>query len=452
MYIFARGHTILLLVGDFLSFAGALVLTLLVRHQLIPSEEGVDFHLEPFIFLFVIWMLVLLIAGLYDLHLTLTRKSISARVFHVQFVNILIAALFFLMLSFDIETKINLVIYLIISTVLLVFWRLYIFRLLATDKPINVLVIGDSKEVATILQEMASNPFFKNLQVSHFGRDGSETFADFRESLLRFVQSKRSEIIIADMRDEFASMLVRDFYIFSFEDRSVRFFNLSSIYEQLLHRVPPSLIQETWLLENVTSGSPHYAYDLTKRATDIVGSLVLLIPTIIIFPFIALVIKLEDKGSLLYHAERVGRYNMPIHIFKFRTMTGRDSSEEALKSEFLVTRVGSFLRKTRLDELPQLFNILVGDLSFVGPRPEIPTLAHVYAENISYYNIRHNMKPGLSGWAQINDFNVPRAGINIERTIEKLSYDLYYFKHRSFLLDMEILLKTVNTILMRTGM
>jgi lipopolysaccharide/colanic/teichoic acid biosynthesis glycosyltransferase len=244
---------------------------------------------------------------------------------------------------------------------------------------------------------------------------------------------------------------VRDFYTLAFEYKNIRFFNLPTMYEQLHHRIPPSLVEESWLLENVATGSPHYAYDLLKRFIDIIGSVIALIPTIILLPFVATAIYLEDKGSLFYRAERVGRYNRIIHIFKFRTMTGLDNPNQALHTEQHVTKVGSFLRKTRIDELPQLINIFKGDLSFIGPRPEIPTLASVYSENIPYYNMRHLTTPGLSGWAQINNFDVPRGGVDIPRTIDKLSFDLYYLKHRSLALDIEIALKTINTLLMRTG-
>jgi lipopolysaccharide/colanic/teichoic acid biosynthesis glycosyltransferase len=181
------------------------------------------------------------------------------------------------------------------------------------------------------------------------------------------------------------------------------------------------------------------------------GALFLLIPSLLVFPFVALAIYLQDNGPLFYKTARVGQYNKIIYILKFRTMTGMDNPTDALKSELQVTSIGSFLRKTRLDELPQLINIMKGDLSFIGPRPEIPTLVQVYAENIPYYNMRHLTKPGLSGWAQIHNFDVPRGGVDIHRTIDKLSFDLYYLKHRSLLLDIEIALKTVNTLFMRTG-
>ncbi len=132
-------------------------------------------------------------------------------------------------------------------------------------------------------------------------------------------------------------------------------------------------------------------------------------------------------------------------------MTGRDTGNEGLKSVHTVTRLGAQLRRFRLDELPQLINVLKGELSFIGPRPEMPALVAVYEKEIPYYRLRHLIKPGLSGWAQINNFDVPRQGVDVPRTIDKLSFDLYYLKHRSLLLDIEIALKTINTVLSRTG-
>ena len=168
-------------------------------------------------------------------------------------------------------------------------------------------------------------------------------------------------------------------------------------------------------------------------------------------PIVALAIKIEDRGPLLYTTIRVGQYNQPITIYKLRTKNGVDSGAAALQSTLVDTKVGTFLRKTRIDELPQLINVLKGDLSFIGPRPEIPELVSAYANEIPYYNTRHLLKPGLSGWAQINNFDVPRGGVDVPRTIEKLSYDLFYLQRRSLLLDLHIALKTMAAIIMRTG-
>jgi lipopolysaccharide/colanic/teichoic acid biosynthesis glycosyltransferase len=451
MQLFARGNTILLLLGDFVTLGGALLITLLIRYREIPSDEVVSQHLQPFLLLFCFWILVFLIVGLYDRHISLVRKSIPALVLKVQVVNMLIAALFFFTFPVGIEPKTNLVIYLIVSSVLIVLWRLYLYPRITTGKPMRALVIGDSIEATGIAKVFAQSPYFTHVKPYVLSKKDIPDFTEFRASLGAFLAQGETDMVIADMRDEFAVRLSPDFYHFAFEDRNIRFFNLPSIFEELHHRIPPSLIGESWLLENVAAQAPHYAYDMLKRAIDVLGALLLLVPTAIVFPIVALLIRLEDKGPLFYRATRVGQFGHPIHIYKFRTMTGTDSPDAAVASTLTVTKVGALLRKSRLDELPQLMNVLKGDLSFIGPRPEIPTLVDIYSREIPYYNLRHLVKPGLSGWAQINNFDVPRGGVDIPRTIDKLSFDLYYLKHRSFLLDMEIALKTINTLLLRTG-
>jgi lipopolysaccharide/colanic/teichoic acid biosynthesis glycosyltransferase len=170
-----------------------------------------------------------------------------------------------------------------------------------------------------------------------------------------------------------------------------------------------------------------------------------------VLPFVAVAIKREGGGPVFIIQERVGQYNRPIRIIKFRSMTGNDTGESALNSSLRVTKVGSFLRRTRIDELPQLWNVLRGDYSLIGPRPELPALVAEYAEKIPYYNARHLLKPGLSGWAQIYHREHPHHGIDIAETQNKLSYDLYYVKNRSLLLDLQIGLKTIRTILSRSG-
>jgi lipopolysaccharide/colanic/teichoic acid biosynthesis glycosyltransferase len=132
-------------------------------------------------------------------------------------------------------------------------------------------------------------------------------------------------------------------------------------------------------------------------------------------------------------------------------MLFNDHGDPALQKKNRVTALGRILRKTRVDELPQLWNVLVGDLSFIGPRPELPKIAEVYEREIPQYRMRHLIAPGLSGWAQINDADAPRGGADVARTRRKLSFDLYYLKHRSFGLDLAIAFKTFRTLLSFSG-
>lgn len=450
MHKVLRGSTLLLLVGDIAILFGSLVLTLLIRYREFPSEEVINQHLAPFVLLFGIWLLTFLIAGLYDRYVVLARKQIPWLILRAQTINILLAAVFFFFLPFGIEPKTNLIIYLVVSTALVALWRLYVFPLTTTEKSITALVIGDSPEAIGIANVLGKNPYFQNTCVYTIGSADVVSREELRESVFRFVNQKGVDMIIADMRDPFIQFLTKDFYAFVFTGQNIHFFNLPAMYEELHHRVPPSLIGEAWFLENITTDAPHYAYDFLKRTIDVVGALILLIPCTIIFPFVYLVIKLYDGGTIIYKSERIGQYNNPIHIYKFRTMTGMDSGT-TLDTVHTVTSVGKFLRMTRIDELPQLVNVLKGDLSFIGPRPELPARAHVYAREIPHYNMRHLIKPGLSGWAQINNFDVPHREVDVARTHDKLSFDLYYLRHRSLFLDIEIALKTINTLLKRSG-
>ena len=183
---------------------------------------------------------------------------------------------------------------------------------------------------------------------------------------------------------------------------------------------------------------------------DIVIALLLGAVSLILYPFVYTAIKLDDGGSLFFIARRVGRNNKKIKLIKFRSMAV-GSQGGGIEEAPQITRVGSFLRKTRVDELPQLWNVLKGDASLVGPRPETPELVKLYEKEIPYYNVRHLIKPGLSGWAQMYHEEHPHHGPDVEETKRKLSYDLYYIKNRSVLLDLKIALKTLKTLLSRGG-
>ena len=214
------------------------------------------------------------------------------------------------------------------------------------------------------------------------------------------------------------------------------------LYEGIFDRVPLSMVGERWLVENTgTSAVGRLVYDVVKRTLDLVAAIVLGMFTLIISPFVYWAIRLDDKGPLLFIQDRIGKNGRPIRIIKFRSMA--DGTK--------VTRVGRFIRFTRIDELPQLWNVIRGDMSFIGPRPELPTRVSVYEEEIPYYNVRHLIQPGLSGWAQIYHATHPHHILSVNDTRDKLSYDLYYVKHRSFLLDLRIALQTFRALMSSRG-
>ncbi|MBZ9569449.1 sugar transferase, partial [Patescibacteria group bacterium] len=182
-----------------------------------------------------------------------------------------------------------------------------------------------------------------------------------------------------------------------------------------------------------------------KRGFDILFSLFGLLITAILFPFIALAIKIDSPSPMFYSQKRVGKDGKIFTIYKFRTMKAgaeKEGPRWASSDDPRITRVGKVLRAIYIDEFPQFYNILKGDISFVGPRPERPEFVKQLKKKIPYYGVRHLVKPGFTGWAQINY----HYGASVEEAREKLQYDLYYIKNRSFFLDLGIILKTIKII------
>jgi lipopolysaccharide/colanic/teichoic acid biosynthesis glycosyltransferase len=249
------------------------------------------------------------------------------------------------------------------------------------------------------------------------------------------------------MRDRVAESALSHLYNLMFS--GIQFIDLYRIYEEVFDRVPISLVTYNWFLEHI-SLTPELGYGSIKRAFDVVASIILLIVLLPLYPFVALAIYLDSGRPIFYRAERLGEYNRVIHIPKFRTMVRCDTPDETVNTTNKVTRVGAFLRKTRIDEIPQLWSVIKGDLSLIGPRPEVPNIARVYEDKIPYYSMRHLVRPGLSGWAQLYGDHA-HHGIGVDETRDKLSYDLYYLKNRSLIVDIKIALKTLKKIVTRSG-
>ncbi len=448
---FHRRKNSLLFLGDILVMCLALIVTLSIRYRSFPEHDTLIEHLMPFSALFAIWVLVFLIVGLYDESVAFDRKRLPNLVLRTQVINMFLAMCLFFTLPFGIEPKTNLLIYLGVSTAMIVSWRLFLYPKLQPERSLVVLLIGTGVELKSVETILSHSPHFKQVSIEHLDTSIYTDTSVLIKSLEEYINLGKLDMVVADMNDPVMQKLAPFFFNITFNMQAVRFFGLADFYERLVSRLPPSVIRESWMLEHMSIGSPHYAYDFLKRGIDLLGALILLLPCVVIFPIVGAIIYFQDKGAVFYRTIRIGQFNQPIEILKFRTMSGADSGKEALKSTLTITKFGMILRKLRIDELPQLINVLKGELSFIGPRPEMPALAEVYEHEIPYYTLRHMIKPGLSGWAQINNFDVPRSGVDIPRTIDKLSFDLYYLRHRSLALDIEIALKTINTVLSRTG-
>ena len=189
---------------------------------------------------------------------------------------------------------------------------------------------------------------------------------------------------------------------------------------------------------------------LAKRIIDIFSSFILGLITLPIFLLTAIVIKLESPGPIFFKQKRTGQYNIEFDVYKFRSMSSdaeKNGAQWASENDVRVTRVGNFIRKTRIDELPQIINIIKGEMSIVGPRPEREVFIEDLEKEIPYYRFRHAVKPGVTGLAQVS---YP-YGASVEDAIWKHKYDIYYIKHHSAILDFKILLKTIKVVLFGMG-
>ena len=225
---------------------------------------------------------------------------------------------------------------------------------------------------------------------------------------------------------------------------------MASFYEKITGKIPVATIEQIWFLENLSEGSKKF-YEVLKRFFDLVFSLVFLIFSLPIIPLIALLIKLDSPGAVFFRQIRTGKEGNPFWAIKFRTMVDKaetNGPQWATKNDPRVTRLGRFLRKTRIDEIPQLLNVLRGEMSLIGPRPERPEFVEQLQNEIPFYKERLLIKPGLTGWAQVVG---PNYGGSISESLEKLQFDLFYIKNRSLTLDLSILLKTIKTVLSRSG-
>ena len=221
---------------------------------------------------------------------------------------------------------------------------------------------------------------------------------------------------------------------------------LPSWFEKKFHRIPTNVIDNKFqLLDKIKKIEDNYQIRI-KRSGDIIVSLILIILTLPIIILISILIYLEDRGPIFYQQKRTGINGSIIQILKFRSMkidAEKEGIQWAKKSDPRITKIGSIIRALRIDELPQLLCVIKGDMSLIGPRPERPEIEKEKLKKIPYYSSRYIMKPGISGWAQVNY----HYGASVKDTAKKLSYDIYYISHFSFLLDLLILFKTIKIVL-----
>ncbi len=426
----------LLAAGDLLAAYSALLLTLTLRYGQEALGAQWPEHAWPFTAVFFLWIAIFYIVGLYDFDALRSRIELLSRATEgLVAAFVLSMAVFYFTPGVGISPKTNLVIVLAAYAALFLGWRMVTMHLFSRPRfRLRVLFLGGDDEARTLHTVLEANP--------HLGY----TSVGVREELDEASLPECDMIVVARTvqgRADLTARLYRKFF------QSVAIVDLPGFYEKIRHSVPTSALDERWILDNLAHQDASI-YEHAKRLGDLCCGALFALPTLALFPFVALAIWSEDHGPALYRQQRVGKGGRPFMMAKFRTMrvdAEKDGAVFAQEADPRVTKIGRFLRATRLDELPQIWNILRGEMSFVGPRPERPEMEEELSKTIPLFPVRHLVRPGLTGWAQVS---APYAATHDDH-LGKLRHDLYYLKHRSLALDAAILLKTIYSVFKRKG-
>jgi exopolysaccharide biosynthesis polyprenyl glycosylphosphotransferase len=321
--------------------------------------------------------------------------------------------------------------------------RMLIWKLAEHDSR-RVLVYGSQATYETVAGRLATSRLpiclAGHVRLESLLPDVPGAFASLRRlGLFAHCEQVGAEEIVVEVPDAL-SPAEREALLYC-TGMGIRVADLGLFFEREFERVYMSGLRESWFW-GYDPAYAHPVYFAAKRALDITVSLAGLMVFAPLAPFVVFLIKLQDGGPVVYSQMRVGLHNRPFRIYKFRTMrtdAEKDGACWAAKGDARVTRLGRFLRKTRIDEVPQFWNILSGEMSFVGPRPERPEFVEVIEREVPFYRYRHLIKPGLTGWAQVNY----SYGASIADAREKLAYDLYYMKYASITREMHIVLRTI---------
>jgi exopolysaccharide biosynthesis polyprenyl glycosylphosphotransferase len=419
--------------------------------EFIQKRVPAWFYLLP-----LVWLI--LMVELYDLHRAAdwgqtVRGVVAAAMLGV----VLYLVLYFV--YFDPPTSLlprrGVASFLVIVTVLTLIWRrIYIRVFTGASFMRKVLLVGagtSGQAFLKMVNELKASTYAvvgiidddpNKLGTNLFGAEVIGT----HEQLFNFVRENGISDIIVAITGEMQSGMFQA--LLDAQEYGVEIVRMPTAYEEVLGRVPILMLEANWILRSfVDEVRVSGFYLLGKRLLDIIGGLIGSAIMLVLLPFVTLLTTLDDGFPIFYTQTRDGKGGYTYNIIKFRTMR-RDAEADghprwAREDDERTTRVGKFLRKTHLDELPQFLNVLRGEMSLVGPRAERPEMVEYFQMRIPFYRARLLVKPGITGWAQVNY----GYASTIEETIVKLEYDLYYIKNRSFFMDLVILLRTPATVL-----
>jgi exopolysaccharide biosynthesis polyprenyl glycosylphosphotransferase len=452
----------ILIAGDVIAVLIAVLVALWIWAQIAEDRSfNPRFVLSQsfwFPMLALIWVILASANDFYDLNIAQDRPQTLQKLVTITAQMLVLYLVVFFFSPRDALPRLFILYYGVASFFLIAVWRILSPSLLgwATD-PRRLLIIGTGEtthEIISAIRSQRQNTFelrgiiggsdeightIENVSVIGTGSD-----------LMNFVRRDHiSELVLTSTRDLNGEAFqgVMDAY-----EYGVDLVPMPLLYERITGRVPVEHVKDNWAVVLPTEGASILnPYVTLKRLFELVLSIVGMTFFVMLLPFIALAIRLDSPGSIFYTQDRVGLNGKIFRVYKFRTMVANAEAQTGAvfssKGDPRITRVGNFMRKIRLDEAPQLINILRGDMSLIGPRPERPEHVKRLTEKIPFYRTRNVIRPGLTGWAQVRY----EYGSTDEDALIKLQYDLYYIRHQSLLLDLNILIRTVGRVLKMSG-
>jgi exopolysaccharide biosynthesis polyprenyl glycosylphosphotransferase len=457
--MFPRGQLakrLLILIGDLVAFQVALLLTITVRYGGFDRDLW-QLNLPAFSIVSFAWVIGFYIAGLYELTLLREPLRLFRTYLEGMIANLAIALAFFYLLPIvGLAPRTILFLFFAISLLIGYGWRLVASRFIqARFARLRILFIGPAEELRKVDALLRESTLGADVvaAIATSGepyRHNDIVWLPGMHAFAAALKEQRITTVVLGIRPDELPELKAALYQSLFTP--VDIMDRAEIEEAATGRIPLSYVTETWFLHHLKENEKEW-FESVKRGADIALAIPVGLFTAILFPFVALGVKMSSPGPALYSQMRVGKNGKLFRIWKFRSM-GTDSEKNGAqftadaKTDPRLFAFGRFMRRTRIDELPQVWNVFMGDLSFIGPRPERPEFVNPLLERMPYYALRHLTRPGLTGWAQVR-FLTPNA--TVEDNLKKLQYDLYYIKNRSLLLDALILLKTIGVVLRRQG-
>ena len=448
-------RSILILIGDVLIVPFSYVAGYYLRFGNLAGFS----EIIPSLLLILITLSYLAIFYFFDLY-ELKPNYFTVNSFVNLLISILVAAVLISFLKYGLFLfPIGRGVFILANLIILVFvfiWRGICHQLFKyLIKPIRLIIVGAEKagqEIAQVI-ESTVNDFELLGFLDNDERKKGKLVAELKLKVLDSTDKiqalienhKVDQIVLATLQEKNPQLTKN---IINARLKGIEVIDMPDMYQLLKERIPIKYIQDDWLLKEKGFDLSSKIFMIkVKRLIDITISSLILLVSLPLWPIIALFIKINSKGPVFYTQERVGKNESFFSLYKFRSMIDKAEKNGAAwadENDKRIIFVGKILRKLHLDELPQLLNVIKGDMSLLGPRPERPEFVEAFRNRIPYYSLRHFIKPGLTGWAQVN---YPYAS-SLKDSYEKLEYDLYYISHMNLLLDLRILLETAKAILL----